>query len=74
MHKINSKNKSNTPSKRLMTQSEVAQRLRVSTETVRRYTRQGRLRAISLTARTVRYLESDFEAFIEKGLVLRREK
>jgi hypothetical protein len=45
----------------------VARTLNVSTATVRRYTRQGRLRATRLSPLVVRYNPLDVDAFISRG-------
>jgi excisionase family DNA binding protein len=46
----------------LLTTSEVARKLRVDVETVRRWARSGKLRAIRLPSKQMRFLLSDVEA------------
>lgn len=48
------------------TVEEIARKLRVVPETVRRYTRTGELRAIKLGGKFIRIAQKDFEDFIEK--------
>jgi excisionase family DNA binding protein len=52
------------PQPRLLTTAEAAQRLTVSTSTVRRWIREERLHAVRLGARLVRILESEVDAYI----------
>lgn len=52
---------------RLLTQREVAERLRLTVEAVRRMRYRGVLPYVRLGTKTVRVRESDLEQFIEKG-------
>ncbi len=55
--------------KQLLSVKEVAQRLGTSTKTVSRYQRAGRLVAIRLTSRTIRFEEGEVERFIANASV-----
>ena len=48
------------------TAEEIARLLRISTETVRRYVRTGKLKAVKLGGKFIRIDHKDFEDFIEK--------
>ena len=50
----------------LVTRSAAARALRVSLETLRRFTRRGELRSLTLGRRGVRYRRADLAAFIER--------
>jgi excisionase family DNA binding protein len=50
---------------RLLTARDVGDRLGLSIETVLRWARQGKLPAVYLSSRAVRFREADIDAFIE---------
>lgn len=51
----------------LLTTSEVAERARVSPETVRRWVREGHLPAVTLPAGTLRFRVEDIDAMLSKA-------
>lgn len=53
------------PNKELLTAQQVAERLSVHVESVRRWTRQGDLRAVRLPSGRYRYRAADVTALIE---------
>ena len=55
--------------RRLMTRREVAERLGVHTETIKRYQRRGRLPAVVLNSRVTRYEQAAVERLINEGRV-----
>ena len=58
--------------KPLLKTKDVCELLGVSTSTVRRLTKSGQLRCISLSSRFVRFRESDVEKFAEEWATQRR--
>ncbi len=57
-----------TPKKQIMlTRKEVAARLGVHTETIKRYGRKGLLHPVRFTARAVRYSEAEVLNFMQTG-------
>lgn len=56
------------------TTEELAQMLKIKQETVRRYVRTGKLRAVKLGGKFIRIDHKDFEAFIEKLKTKRLKK
>mgnify|MGYP002078601524 FL=1 len=59
-------------SDQLLRLSEVADRLQVSRSTVRRIVKEGRLRTVRVSPRSVRVRPQDLEAFIRESLEERR--
>jgi len=57
---------------RLVTSRQLADQLAVSTETVLRWTRDGKLPAIRLPGGAIRYRESDLDAWIEERATTER--
>jgi excisionase family DNA binding protein len=57
---------------RLLTARELAERLGVSTETVLRWARRGRLPAVYLSSRAIRFREADIDAWLEQRATPRR--
>ena len=58
-----------TPEKQIMlTRKEVAARLGLHTETIKRYGRNGLLHPVRFTARAVRYSEAEILDFMRKGV------
>lgn len=55
-----------TPQQRFYTTEEVAKLLQVDPETVRRYVRQGSLRAVKLSGKFIRIDKADLDIFIEE--------
>lgn len=53
---------------RLLTQREVASRFGVSSETVRRWTRAGFLRAVRIGRRAIRYREAEVVRVLFRGI------
>lgn len=53
----------------LLSTKEVALRLGTSTKTVSRYERAGRLTAIRLTSRTIRFDASEIDRFISEATI-----
>lgn len=51
----------------LLTASEVAERARVSAETVRRWVREGQLPAITLPSGTLRFRAEDIDALLRQA-------
>jgi len=60
-------------SDQLLRLSEVADRLQVSRSTVRRIVKEGRLRTVRVSPRSVRVRPQDLEAFIRESLDQARE-
>ena len=58
---------------KLLTIEQVAEILQVSTRTVRRYIKAGRLPSINLGERIVRVSEGDLGTFIDQGRAPRQE-
>ncbi len=58
----------------LLTVPEIADRLRVRNETVRRYIKQGSLKAVSLPGGDYRVQEKDVEALLKSKTDLHNEK
>lgn len=56
--------------KQLITRAEAALRLGVSTKTIQRYEKQGRLIAIRLSSHVVRYDAADLEKLIQQSAIL----
>jgi excisionase family DNA binding protein len=54
---------------RLLTNDEVAERLKVRPSTIPRWIRQGRLAAVRFGRRTLRVPESEVEKFIARGFI-----
>ena len=52
---------------KLLTAAQVATMIPVHVETVRRWTREGRLLAVTLPSGRKRYRESDVEALLSRG-------
>jgi excisionase family DNA binding protein len=57
---------------RLLTARQVADQLSVSTETVLRWTRAGKLSAIRLPGGAIRFRESDLDAWLEERATAER--
>lgn len=53
--------------KTLLTRRQTAAHLGISTRTVARYERDGRIRAVRLTARSIRYDAADIDRLIEES-------
>lgn len=51
----------------LLTRAEAAERLRFSTETLRRLTRKGEIRALAFGKRAIRYRRRDVEGYIQRA-------
>lgn len=51
---------------KLLTVQEVAESLRVTDQTVRRYIKEGRLKAVKLNRRDIRIPEEDAQDFMER--------
>lgn len=51
---------------KLLTVQEVAEYLRVSDQTVRRYIKEGRIKALKINRRDIRIPEEDAQAFMEQ--------
>jgi excisionase family DNA binding protein len=58
---------------RLLTARAVAERLSVSPETVLRWARRGRLPAVYLSSRAIRFREDDLDAWLAERATPRRE-
>ena len=54
---------------RLMSRREVAALIGVHTETIKRYQHQGRLKAIILNSRLIRYERAEVEKLLQSGRV-----
>jgi hypothetical protein len=52
---------------KMLTRKQVAERLEVHSETVKRYGKKGLLHPVRFTARAVRYLESEVLDFMREG-------
>lgn len=51
----------------LLTRGEAAERLRFSTETLRRLTRKGEIPALGLGKRSIRYRRRDIDGYVERA-------
>jgi predicted site-specific integrase-resolvase len=67
--KTNSTTVKNTQPTNLLTRKRAALRLAVCTETIKRLEKRGRLPAVRINSRTVRYRTEDIEKLIRESLV-----
>jgi excisionase family DNA binding protein len=52
----------------LLTRRQAAERFVVSTKTIQRWAKQGKLKPVNLSSHSVRYKEEEVEALIEQGV------
>ena len=67
--KVEIKKQASPEASRLMSRREVASMLGVHTETIKRYQHQGRLKAIILNSRLIRYERAEVEKLLQSGRV-----